>query len=133
LLAFVAALTLRADQTYPNASLNPYHQQLLTHPNLLPKKNTHPNLCFRGRIFLKGPSAFLLWTIKRPTVPSVEKKQLAWLYFRSSLVIYLKKRLKFVATKPATGGMDKSTLAHNQIQIIIIHFLPSPISPIPNG
>jgi hypothetical protein len=36
--------------------------------------------------------------------------------------------------KPATGeGMDKSTLAHTQIQIIIIHFLPSPIPPIPNG
>jgi hypothetical protein len=38
------------------------------------------------------------------------------------------------AGKPATGeGMDKSTLAHTQIQIIIIHFLPSPIPPIPNG
>jgi hypothetical protein len=36
--------------------------------------------------------------------------------------------------KPAIGeGMDKSTLAHAQIQIIIIHFLPSPISLIPNG
>jgi hypothetical protein len=36
--------------------------------------------------------------------------------------------------KPATGeGMDKSTLAHTQIQIIIIHFLPSPIPPMPNG
>jgi hypothetical protein len=35
--------------------------------------------------------------------------------------------------KPATGeGMDKSTLVHTQIQIIIIHFLPSPIPPIPN-
>jgi hypothetical protein len=29
-------------------------------------------------------------------------------------------------SKPATGeGMDKSTLAHTQIQIIIVHFLPS--------
>jgi hypothetical protein len=29
--------------------------------------------------------------------------------------------------KPATGeGMDKSTLVHSQIQIIIFHFLPSP-------
>jgi hypothetical protein len=36
--------------------------------------------------------------------------------------------------KPATGeGMDKSTLVHTQIQIIIIHFLPSPFPPIPNG
>jgi hypothetical protein len=35
---------------------------------------------------------------------------------------------------PATReGMDKSTLAHTPIQIIIIHFLPSPIPPIPNG
>jgi hypothetical protein len=30
-------------------------------------------------------------------------------------------------------GMDKSTLAHTQIQIIIIHLLPSPIPLIPNG
>jgi hypothetical protein len=30
-------------------------------------------------------------------------------------------------------GMDKSTLVHTQIQIIIIHFLLSPILPIPNG
>jgi hypothetical protein len=29
--------------------------------------------------------------------------------------------------------MDKSTLVHTQIQIIIIHFLPSPIPLIPNG
>jgi hypothetical protein len=37
-------------------------------------------------------------------------------------------------TKPATGeGMDKSTFVHTQIQIIIIHFLPSPFPPIPNG
>jgi hypothetical protein len=37
-------------------------------------------------------------------------------------------------TKPATGeGMDKSTLVHTQIQMIIIHFLPSPFTPIPNG
>jgi hypothetical protein len=36
--------------------------------------------------------------------------------------------------KLATGeGMDKSTLVHTQIQIIIIHFLPSPFSLIPNG
>jgi hypothetical protein len=36
--------------------------------------------------------------------------------------------------KPATGeSMDKSTLAHTRIQIIIIHFLPSPIPPIPKG
>jgi hypothetical protein len=36
--------------------------------------------------------------------------------------------------KPATGeGMVKSTLVHTQIQIIIIHFLPSPFPPIPNG
>jgi hypothetical protein len=36
--------------------------------------------------------------------------------------------------KSATGeGMDKSTLVHTQIQIIIIHFLPSPFPPIPNG
>jgi hypothetical protein len=36
--------------------------------------------------------------------------------------------------KPATGeGMDKSTFVHTQIQIIIIHFLPSPFPPIPNG
>jgi hypothetical protein len=36
--------------------------------------------------------------------------------------------------KPATGeGMDKSTLVHTQIQIIIIHFLPSPFPPISNG
>jgi hypothetical protein len=35
---------------------------------------------------------------------------------------------------PATGeGMDKSTFVHTQIQIIIIHFLPSPFPPIPNG
>jgi hypothetical protein len=39
-----------------------------------------------------------------------------------------------VISKPATGeGMDKSTLVHTQIQIIIIHFLPSPFPPIPNG
>jgi hypothetical protein len=38
------------------------------------------------------------------------------------------------ADKPATGeGMDKSTLVHTQIQIIITHFLPSPFPPIPNG
>jgi hypothetical protein len=37
-------------------------------------------------------------------------------------------------SKPATGeGMDKSTLVHTQIQIIIIHFLPSPFSLIANG
>jgi hypothetical protein len=37
-------------------------------------------------------------------------------------------------SKPATGeGMDKSTLVHTQIQIIILHFLPSPFPPIPNG
>jgi hypothetical protein len=37
-------------------------------------------------------------------------------------------------SKPATGeGMNKSTLVHTQIQIIIIHFLPSPFPPIPNG
>jgi hypothetical protein len=37
-------------------------------------------------------------------------------------------------SKPATGeGMDKSTFVHTQIQIIIIHFLPFPFSPIPNG
>jgi hypothetical protein len=31
--------------------------------------------------------------------------------------------------KPAIWeGMDKSTLVHTQIQIIIIHFLPYPIS-----
>jgi hypothetical protein len=37
-------------------------------------------------------------------------------------------------TKPATGeGMDKSTLVHTPIQIIIIHFIPSPFPPIPNG
>jgi hypothetical protein len=43
------------------------------------------------------------------------------------------KRLKG-EIKPATGeGMDKSTLVHTQIQIIIIHFLPSPFPPIPNG
>jgi hypothetical protein len=30
-------------------------------------------------------------------------------------------------------GMDKSTLVHTQIQIIIIHFLPFPFPPIPNG
>jgi hypothetical protein len=37
------------------------------------------------------------------------------------------------ASKPATGeGMDKSALVHTQIQIIIIHFLPSPFPPIPN-
>jgi hypothetical protein len=36
--------------------------------------------------------------------------------------------------KPTTReGMDKSTFVHTQIQIIIIHFLPSPIPPIPNG
>jgi hypothetical protein len=36
--------------------------------------------------------------------------------------------------KPAIGeGMDKSTIVHTQIQIIIIHFLPSPFPPIPNG
>jgi hypothetical protein len=36
-----------------------------------------------------------------------------------------------IKIKPATGeGMDKSTLAYAQIQIIIIHFLPSPIPPI---
>jgi hypothetical protein len=36
--------------------------------------------------------------------------------------------------KPATGeSMDKFTLVHTQIQIIIIHFLPSPFPPIPNG
>jgi hypothetical protein len=29
--------------------------------------------------------------------------------------------------------MDKSTLVHTQIQMIIIHFLPSPFTPIPNG
>jgi hypothetical protein len=29
--------------------------------------------------------------------------------------------------------MHKSTLVHTQIQIIIIHFLPSPFPPIPNG
>jgi hypothetical protein len=29
--------------------------------------------------------------------------------------------------------MDKSTLAHTQIQIIIIHFLPPPIPPRPQG
>jgi hypothetical protein len=35
---------------------------------------------------------------------------------------------------PATGeGMDKSTPIHTQIQIIIIHFLPSPFPSIPNG
>jgi hypothetical protein len=39
-----------------------------------------------------------------------------------------------IKIKPATGeGMDKSTLAYAQIQIIIIHFLPSPIPPIRNG
>jgi hypothetical protein len=37
-------------------------------------------------------------------------------------------------TNPATGeGMDKSTFVRTQIQIIIIHFLPSPFPPIPNG
>jgi hypothetical protein len=30
-------------------------------------------------------------------------------------------------------GMDKSTLVYTQIQIIIIHFLPSTFPPIPNG
>jgi hypothetical protein len=41
---------------------------------------------------------------------------------------------KRAAAKPATGeGMDKSTLVHTQIQIIIIHFLRSSFSPIPNG
>jgi hypothetical protein len=44
---------------------------------------------------------------------------------------------KVVATdaiKPAiVEGMDKSTLVHTQIQIIIIHFLPSSFLPIPNG
>jgi hypothetical protein len=39
-----------------------------------------------------------------------------------------------ITDKPATGeGMDKSTLVHTQIQIIIIHFLPSSFPPIPNG
>jgi hypothetical protein len=39
-----------------------------------------------------------------------------------------------IQLKPATGeGMEKSTLVHTQIQIIIIHFLPSPFPPIPNG
>jgi hypothetical protein len=39
-----------------------------------------------------------------------------------------------LARKLATGeGMDKSTLIHTQIQIIIIHFSPSPIPPVPNG
>jgi hypothetical protein len=39
-----------------------------------------------------------------------------------------------VLVKPATGeGMDKSTPVHTQIQNIIIHFLPSPFPPIPNG
>jgi hypothetical protein len=48
---------------------------------------------------------------------------------RSALVA-----ISLVLRKPATGeGMDKSTLAYTQIQIIIIHFLPSPIPPIPNG
>jgi hypothetical protein len=46
-----------------------------------------------------------------------------------------KQNIKLAATlKPATReGMDKSTLVHTQIQIIIIHFLPSPFPPIPNG
>jgi hypothetical protein len=43
-------------------------------------------------------------------------------------------RRTHIVAKPATGeGIDKSTLTHTQIQIIIIHFLPSPIPPIPNG
>jgi hypothetical protein len=41
---------------------------------------------------------------------------------------------RYIGSKPATGeGMDKSTLVHTQIHIIIIHFLPSPFPPIPNG
>jgi hypothetical protein len=38
-----------------------------------------------------------------------------------------KKCMCMALIKPATGeGMDKSTLVHSQIQIIIFHFLPSP-------
>jgi hypothetical protein len=39
-----------------------------------------------------------------------------------------------IVGKPATGeGMGKSTLVHTQIQIIIIHFVPSSFPAILNG